>query len=170
MIRIRRALTLVVAVVAAVLLGASPAWAHGGPIELDVRSDGGQGITATAIYLRDHHFVELEVKMTYTAVNKDGKTIGPLPLKASAEGQSFYVSKDPLPTGEWTVTVTSSSPSAAQKTISVRSKELPVAGSATPPATPAGMSMTTLVAIPVAIAVVGGAVALFLRRRRQTTA
>ncbi|TDV57330.1 hypothetical protein [Actinophytocola oryzae] len=167
---IRRALTLLVAVVATVLLGASPAWAHGGPIDLDVRSDGGQGITVTAVYLRDHHYVPVEVVMTYTAVDRSGKkTIGPVRLRASSEGQSFYVSEKPLPLGDWTVTVTSTSPSAAQKTISITSEELPPVGTSRTPA-PSGLSTATLVAIPVAVAVVGLVVALLLRRRRQTRA
>jgi hypothetical protein len=48
--------------------------------------------------------------MTYTAVSASGKTIGPFPLTASAEGQSFYISKNPLPLGDWTVTVTATHP------------------------------------------------------------
>lgn len=161
---IRRAFTLVAAVVAAVLLGAAPAWAHGGPIALDIRSDGGQGITATVTYQKDGHYVAEEVVMTYTAISDKGKTVGPLPLKASAEGQSFYVSKDKLPLGNWTVTVTATHPSAASKTVSLTSATLPPVKAPAP--APAGLS-TTLVAIPVAVVVVGLALVLVLRRRRQ---
>ena len=158
---IRRALLLAVALV---VLGATPAWAHGGPIAIDVRGDGGQGITATVVYARDGHSVTEQVDMTYTAVSATGRTVGPFRLTASAEGQSFYVSKDSLPLGDWTVTVTATHPSAASKTISVTSAELPPVS--TPPA-PSGLSTTTLVAIPVAAAVLALAVAFALRRRRQ---
>jgi hypothetical protein len=161
---IRRALTLITAVVAAVLLGAAPAWAHGGPIALDVHSDGGQGITATVTYAKDGHYVTEEVAMTYTAISDKGRTIGPLPLRASAEGQSFYVSKDKLPLGKWTVTVTATHPSAASKTISLTSAKLPPVSAPAP--APAGLS-ATLVVIPIAVVVVGLAVVLVLRRRRQ---
>lgn len=164
---IRRLLTLAVTVVATFLLGTTtPAWAHGGPIAIQASSDGGQGITATVTYVRDGHFVAEEVVMTYTAVSDKGRTIGPLPLRASAEGQSFYVSRDKLPLGRWTVTVTATHPSSATATVSVRSAELPPV-KAVPASTPAGLPVGTLVAIPVALAVLGFAVVLLLRRRRS---
>jgi hypothetical protein len=162
---IRRFLMLAGAVGAAFLLGATPAWAHGGPIAIQATSDGGQGINATVTYVQDGHFVAEEVVMTYTAVSDKGKTIGPLPLKASAEGQSFYVSKNPLPLGKWTVTITATRPSTASTTISLRSAVLPPVGA--PAATPAGLPIGTLVAIPVALAVIAFAVVLLLRRRRS---
>jgi hypothetical protein len=161
---IRRALFLALGVVATILLGTTPAWAHGGPIAIDVRGDGGQGITATVTYVRDGHYVTGQVDLTYTAVSAAGKTVGPLPLTASAEGQSFYVSKDRLPLGDWTVTVSATHPSPATKTISVTSAKLTVPATRTP--APSGLSTTTLVAIPVAVAVVGLVVAFALRRRR----
>jgi hypothetical protein len=162
---IRRFLMLACAVTAAFLLGTTPAWAHGGPIAIQATGDGGQGINATVTYVRDGHFVAEEVVMTYTAVSDKGKTIGPLPLKASAEGQSFYVSKNPLPLGRWTVTITASRPSTASATISVRSATLPPVGAPAP--APAGLPIGTLVAIPVALAVIAFAVVVLLRRRRS---
>lgn len=162
---IRRALVLAAGLIVMTLLGAAPAWAHGGPIAIDVHGDGGQGITATVVYARDGHAVTEQVDMTYTAVSAGGKTIGPFPLTASAEGQSFYVSKNPLPLGDWTVTVTATHPSQATKAVSVTSAELPPVGTAPAPAT-SSLPTTALVAIPVAVAVVALAVALVLRRRR----
>ncbi|MBB4909586.1 hypothetical protein [Actinophytocola algeriensis] len=163
---IRRLLVVAATLLTAVLLGAAPAWAHGGPIQLDVRSDGGQGVTATVTYVRDGHAVPGEVRMTYTAVSSsDGEVVGPVQLRASAEGQAFYQAKDPLPTGDWTVTVTATHPSAATKTVTVTSAELPPVAT-TPPPAPAGMSTVTMVAIPVAVAVVALAITVFLRRRR----
>ncbi len=163
---IRRAIVVAATLLAAALLGTTPAWAHGGPLALDVRGDGGQGITATVTYARDHHAVTEEVRMTYTAVSTRGDTVGPLPFAASAEGQSFYVSEDPLPVGDWTVTVTATHPSAATTTISVASAKLPEPTATSTP-TPAGLPTAMLVAIPVAVAVTALAVALVLRRRRQ---
>jgi hypothetical protein len=162
---IRRALVLAAGLIVMALLGATPAWAHGGPIAIDVHGDGGQGITATVVYAQDGHAVTEQVDMTYTAVSAGGKTIGPFPLTASAEGQSFYVSKNPLPLGDWTVTVTATHPSPATKTVPVTSAELPPVGAAPSPA-PTGLSTAALMAIPVAVAVVALAVALVLRRRR----
>jgi hypothetical protein len=163
---IRRLLVVAATLFAAVVLGAAPAWAHGGPIQLDVRSDGGQGVTATVTYVRDGHAVPGEVRMTYTAVSSsDGEVIGPVELRASAEGQAFYQAKEPLPLGDWTVTVTATHPSTATKTVTVTSAELPPVGAAPVPA-PAGMSTVTMVAIPVAVAVVALAITVFLRRRR----
>jgi hypothetical protein len=163
---IRRLLVVAATLLAAVLLGATPAQAHGGPIQLDVRSDGGQSVTATATYVRDGHAVLGEVRMTYTAVSSsDGKVVGPVQLRASAEGQAFYQAKDPLPLGDWTVTVTATHPSAATKTVTLTSAELPPVDAAATPA-PAGMSTVTMVAIPVAVALVALAVTVVLRRRR----
>lgn len=164
---IRRALVVAATLLAAVLLGATPAWAHGGPLALDIRGDGGQGVTATVTYARDHHYVTEEVRLTYTAVSTEGETIGPVRMTASPEGQSFYLSKEPLPVGDWTVTVTATHPSTATKTILVTSAELPQAADASTVPAPAGMSTATLVAIPIAVAVVAMAVALVVRRRRH---
>lgn len=164
---IRRALVVAATLLTAVLLGAAPAWAHGGPIELDVRGDGGQGVTASVRYVRDHHAVPGEVRMTYTAVSTGGEVVGPVTMRASAEGQAFYQARDPLPLGDWTVTVTATHPSAATKTVSVTSAELPPADAAPAPG-PAGMSTVTMVAVPVAVALVALAVTVLLRRRRLT--
>jgi len=166
---IRRLLVVLATLCAAVLLGAAPAWAHGGPIQLDVRSDGGQGVTATVTYVKDGHAVPDEVKMTYTAVSTQGKVLGPVGMRASNEGQAFYLAQDPLPVGDWTVTVTATHPSAATKTVTVESVPLPPV-TATPVPAPSGMSTVTLVAIPVAVALVALAITVVLRRRRLTRA
>ncbi len=161
---IRRLLLMAVTVAAAFLLGTTPAWAHGGPIAIEAHSDGGQGITATVTYTQDHHFVSAEVVMSYTAISDKGKTIGPLLLTASAEGEGFYISKDPLPLGKWTVTITATHPSAATQTISLTSAKLPPVHAPAP--APAGLPIGMLVAIPVAVAVIAFAVVFVLRRRR----
>jgi hypothetical protein len=163
---IRRALVLAGVLLTALLLSAGPAWAHGGPIQLDVRSDGGQGVTATVTYVRDGHAVPDEVRMTYTAVSTDGKTIGPVQMRASAEGQAFYQGRDPLPVGDWTVTMTATKPSSATRTVSIQAVELPPVTTPTVPA-PSSTSTVTLVAIPVSVAAIGLAVAFYLRRRKH---
>lgn len=163
----RRFMLLAATVVAAFLLGTTPAWAHGGPIEIAAQSDGGQGITATVSYTQDHHPVSDEVVMTYTAISDKGKTIGPLPLKASAEGQSFYVSKNPLPLGKWTVTITATQPSAASKTISLTSAKLPPVNAPATATASSGLPIAVVVAIPVVVLIIALAVVLDLRRRRS---
>lgn len=161
----RVAVTLIAGVL--LFLGAGTAWAHGGPIALDIRSDGGQNLTASVTYVKDGHAVPEEVVMTYTAVSTEGKTVGPVPLVASAEGQAFYQSKDPLPVGDWTVTVVATHPSAATKTINVTSAALPEPAADVTPG-PGGVPTALLVGVPVLVAAVGVAVALVLRRKRLT--
>ncbi|MPZ84897.1 MAG: hypothetical protein GEV28_32745 [Actinophytocola sp.] len=153
----------------AVFAGAGPAWAHGGPIELEVQGDGGQGVTATVTYAKDHHFVTEQVDLSYTAVTADGKTVGPIPMVASSEGQSFYLSKTPLPVGKWTVTVTATHPSPATKTVAVTAADLPAAPRPTP-AAPDGNSTTAVLVVTAAVILaVALATAFALYRRRRTS-
>jgi hypothetical protein len=143
------------------LVLAWPAYAHGGPIKLDVSGDGGQGVNATVTYQNDGHPVTGEVVLTYTAVTSEGRTMGPVRMIASAEGQSFYTSAQPLPLGAWTVTVTATRPSAAQKTVSVTSSALPPK----PVQAAHGSSQPYIIFSVVLLAVLAGAV-IVLRRRR----
>jgi hypothetical protein len=166
---IRAAAGVLLAGVLAVLGTAGTAWAHGGPIELQVQGDGGQGVTATVSYARDHHPVTEQVELSLTAVSGDGTTVGPIPLVASSEGQSFYVTKEPLPVGKWTVTVTATHPSPATKTVAVTAAALP---SPAKPAVPAAGGVPTVVVLGVTVAVIAVVVAgtaLVLRRRRRVT-
>jgi len=84
---IRRVVVVVLAGVFAVFLSAGTAWAHGGPIELQVQGDGAQGVNVTVTYVRDHHMVSEEVRLSYTAVSGTGDTVGPVPMVAANEGQ-----------------------------------------------------------------------------------
>jgi hypothetical protein len=165
---IRTAAAILLAAIA-VLFGAGTAMAHGGPIELAVQGDGAQQVTTTVVYTRDHHFVSEEVRMTMTAVSADGATVGPIAMVASAEGQSFYVSEDPLPVGKWTVTVAATMPSAATKTVAVTSAVLrtPVR---TDPVTSGSSSVAVVaVVVPVVLAVAALVVTVMVRRRRTVT-
>jgi hypothetical protein len=161
-----RTATAILLAAVAFLLGTGTAWAHGGPIELSVQGDGAQGVTTTVVYARDHHVVSEEVRMTMTAVSADGRTEGPIPMVASAEGQSFYVSKEPLPVGTWTVTVSATHPSTATKTVAVTAAAMktPVR---TDPVT-SGSSSTAVIAIvvPVVLAAAALVVTVMVRRRR----
>jgi hypothetical protein len=154
----------IIASVLIMLTLAAPAYAHGGPIKLDVHGDGGQGVNATVIYQQDGHPVTGQVDLSYVAVSgDDGRTVGPIRMVASAEGQSFYVGEQPLPQGNWTVTVTATRPSAAQATVSVTSSALPAQAPA--PAPSEGTNLV-LIASPIALVVVLFGVALLLRHRR----
>ena len=166
---IRRVAGVVLAGIFAVFLGAGTAWAHGGPIELQVQGDGGQGVNVTVTYVRDHHMVAEEVRLTYTAVSGTGETVGPVPLVASNEGQAFYRSKEPLPVGNWTVTVTATHPSPATTTIGITSAAL-----AKPAAPPVSTENPTLgvfaIVVPVLLAAAALTVAFAVRRRKSRVA
>jgi hypothetical protein len=146
------------------VLLAAPAYAHGGPIKLEVRGDGGQGVTATVTYQNDGHYVTGQVDMTFTAVAQDGHRFGPVKLVASAEGQSFYVSEQPLPVGAWTVTVSATQPSLAQSTVAVTA-QLAQGRPTTTVSTDNGPS-AMLVVLGIVVVVGAGCAALLLRRKR----
>lgn len=153
----------------AVLATTGMARAHGGPIALEVQGDGGQGVTATVSYVRDHHPVPVQVDLVYTAVSADGATtVGPVEMVASNEGRGFYVSKEKLPVGTWTVTMSATEPSPASTTASVESAVLPPVSAPAP--APSGPPTMAVVAGAAAVVAVLGAVAFFgvvvLRRRR----
>jgi hypothetical protein len=158
----------IAAVLLAVVAMTGMASAHGGPIALDVRGDGGQGVTVTVSDARDHHPVETQVDLSFTAVNAQGRTVGPVALVASNEGRGFYVSEEPLPVGRWTVTVTATRPSPATKTVSISAVVLPPVSNPAP--APGGLPAMAVVlgsaAIAAVLAVVGFFGAALIRRRR----
>jgi len=144
---------------------AAPASAHGGPITVEVGSDGAQGVTAVVTYVNDHHMVSGQVDMTMSAVARDGRAIGPIRLVASAEGQAFYAAEQPLPPGTWSVTVVATKPSPAQQTVDVVSVVKTAAVAAAPEPTP---DVGLFVGIPTGIAVLCGLVFLGLLLRRRS--
>ena len=163
---LRRIAFLVGAVLLTVLATTGMSRAHGGPIAIEVQGDGGQGVTAAASYVRDHHPVPVEMDLKFTAVSADGDTLGPVPMKASNEGRGFYLGTKKLPVGKWTVTMTATFPSPATRTVTVDSAAPP------PPAPPApqGPPLMAIVAGSAAAVVVVAAIAFFgavlIRRRR----
>lgn len=112
------------------LAGISTANAHGGPYELQVTPDGAGGITAVAKYAEDGHTVQSIMDLVATATSKDGKEAGPISLISSSEGRGLWVSPEAfLAEGEWTVTVTTTTPEAttAVATVVVAPLAAPVA-------------------------------------------
>jgi hypothetical protein len=166
--RLRTPAAVVLAAVLAVLATTGMARAHGGPIALEVQGDGGQGVTAAVSYARDHHPVPVEVDLAFTAVSEKGRTVGPIRMVASNEGQGFYISTKKLPVGTWTVTMTATTPSPATKTVAVDAAVLPPPSA--PTAAASGLPTMALVAGGVAAVAILAAAGFFgtvvLRRRR----
>ncbi|MFI7642917.1 hypothetical protein [Nonomuraea sp. NPDC049400] len=118
------------------VLGAPAASAHGGPIKLEVTGDGADNVNVLVTYKKDGHPVTEIVEATLKATSADGRSFGPVPLRSGPEGQNLYHSAEPLPSGEWRVTVTATEPSKAKATVKVKAGVIaasPVA--ATAPAT-----------------------------------
>jgi hypothetical protein len=162
-----RRLLVVLVLASGGMLMASPAWAHGGPVDVEVHGDGGQGLTVVATYKNDRHPVDdRALDLSFTAASAEGRTLGPVKLVASREGRGVYVSGTPLPAGHWTVTVTLAQPHQTYPGVPVDSRVL-----ATPPARSGGGSNLALVlGIGGAVIVLGGAVTVGLILRRPRTA
>lgn len=125
---------------AGLVLGAPAAHAHGGPIKLEVTGDGADNVNVLVTYKKDGHPVTEIVVATLTATSSDGRAFGPVPLRSAGEGQNLYRSAEPLPSGEWRVTVRATEPAKAKKTVKVKAGVVaaPVAATAAPgPTAPA---------------------------------
>ncbi len=135
----RRGALRVALFVAAVLLAvaggvfhAPAAAAHGGPYEITVSTDGAGGLQVFAHYEEDGHVVEALMDPVAEAVAADGSTAGPVSLISSTEGQGRWVTSEPfLAEGEWTVTVSTTTPEVAETTV-----EFTVEALEAPPAPP----------------------------------
>ncbi|MEV4535005.1 hypothetical protein AB0J82_14355 [Asanoa sp. NPDC049518] len=115
----------VAAVFAAALLAlvpGLPAYAHDGPVTLDVAGDGAGGVTVRAVYTKDKHPVEQAVGLVLTATGEGGRSVGPIQLRPSAEGQGFYSSGPVLTPGEWSVSVTAPDPHPGTAKVKVQAK------------------------------------------------
>ncbi|MEW1848189.1 hypothetical protein AB0392_60390, partial [Nonomuraea angiospora] len=102
------------------VLGAPAASAHGGPIKLEVTGDGADNVNVLVTYKKDGHPVTEIVEATLKATSADGRSFGPVPLRSAPEGQNLYHSAEPLPSGEWRVTVTATEPAKAKATVKVK--------------------------------------------------
>ena len=159
--------------VGAVLAGATGASAHGGPYELQVASDGAGGIDVIAEYTADGHLVEEIMDPVATATSSDGRVAGPVELVSSAEGVGRWVSEATfLDEGVWTVTVETTTPTAASATVEFEVAPLaaPISAEEETTADAAGASSPPLTAW---LWIVGGVglvavvvVALVARQRR----
>lgn len=107
------AAVLLSSVLATVLLlaGGLSAQAHSGPYELSINTDGAGGVSVSGKYAADGHIVEALMDVVVTAKSKDGKSVGPIELKSSAEGRGIWISAEPfMSDGEWTVTAATTTP------------------------------------------------------------
>ncbi|MEW9530029.1 hypothetical protein [Microbispora sp. NPDC049125] len=102
------------------VLAAPAASAHNGAIKLEVTGDGDHNVNVLATYKKDGHPVTEIVVATLVATSADGRSFGPVPLRSSPEGQNLYHAADPLPAGEWKVTVKATEPTKASKTVTVK--------------------------------------------------
>ncbi|MGR6920419.1 hypothetical protein ACU635_39815 [[Actinomadura] parvosata] len=118
----------------ALVLGAPAAAAHGGPIELEVTGDGADNVNVLVTYKKDGHPVTEIVEATLKATSADGRSFGPVPLRSAPEGQNLYHSAEPLPSGEWRVTVVATEPSKARATVKVKAGAITAAPTAAPTA------------------------------------
>jgi hypothetical protein len=115
--RVGRLAGALLAALAAVLLGAAPAQAHGGPIRLEVTGDGADRVDTVVTWKKDGHPVTDPVALTLVAAPASGgPRVSPVRMMSSGEGQSFYISQSPLPKGTWRVTVTATAPAEASVT------------------------------------------------------
>ncbi|WP_204045894.1 hypothetical protein [Acrocarpospora phusangensis] len=106
------------------LIGAPAASAQEGPIELEVVGDGAHNVNVLVTWKKDDNPVTEILAATLTATSADGRSFGPVPLKSSPEGQNLYHSAEPLPTGEWEVTVKATKPAKAEKKAKVVAQEI----------------------------------------------
>ena len=149
------------------MLMATPAWAHGGPVDVEVHGDGGQGLAVLATYNNDRHPVnDHALDLSFTAVSSEGRTLGPVKLVASGEGQGLYVSGTPLPAGRWTVTVTLAQPYRTYPGVPVDSRVL----TTRPARADGGSNLVLFLGIVGGVVVLGCAVTLGLILRRARTA
>ncbi|MEV7805659.1 hypothetical protein AB0O28_22195 [Microbispora sp. NPDC088329] len=133
----KKALTYVLTVLLAGLvltLGASAASAQGKPIKLEVTGDGADNVNVLVSYKDGNDPVMEIVAATLVATSADGRSFGPVPLRSASEGLNVYRAAEPLPAGEWKVTVTATEPAKATKTVQVKSGAVAVPQAAAAPA------------------------------------
>ncbi|WP_061300089.1 hypothetical protein [Herbidospora cretacea] len=164
------------------LLGAQQATAAAdGPIKLQVVGDGGRSVNVLVTWKKDGAPVTDIVDATLFAESPDGRTFGPVALMSAPEGQNLYNPAEPLPDGEWKVTVKATKPSKAQASTTLKAGEVanvpatePVttakmaerAASEEPAA--AGLPLTQIGVIGIAVIAAGVLFFVLVRSRRST--
>ncbi|MFY1687952.1 hypothetical protein [Plantactinospora sp. WMMB782] len=159
---------------AAGLVPAAPAAAHGDKIKLLVAGDGSTGVTVQASY-QDGHPVETGVRLVLTATGEGGRSVGPVQLSPAGEGKGFYSTGPILTPGSWQVTVSAPKPTPAEVRVVVQARAAQAAPPVPAPA-PAGGSDSAgttwlwwVAGTAVALAAVAtlGALLVRIRRPRQ---
>ncbi|MEV6633781.1 hypothetical protein AB0M54_23820 [Actinoplanes sp. NPDC051470] len=105
----------------AILPVAGPARAHDGKLKLEVAGDGATGVTVQAVHA-DGHRLDTVVRLVLSATAEGGRTVGPVQLAPSGEGQGFYSSGPILAPGTWKVTVQAPAPNTTKVTVEVRAR------------------------------------------------
>ena len=117
------------------LLGAPAASAApSSPIALEVAGDGARNVNVLITWKKDGRPVTDIVAASLLAKAADGRTFGPIPLKSAPEGQNLYNASEPLPAGEWKVTVTTTKPAEARKSVTVKAQDIKLPAAAAVPA------------------------------------
>jgi len=119
--RTRGAAAALIGLVLAILPAAGPAWAHSDKLKLEVAGDGATGVTVQARHA-DGHRLDTLVRLVLTATAAGGRTVGPLQLEPSGEGQGFYASGPILAPGSWRVTVRAPAPHTGKVTVEVQAR------------------------------------------------
>ncbi|MEU8385317.1 hypothetical protein [Streptosporangium sp. NPDC048865] len=107
------------------------------PIALEVAGDGGRNVNVLFTWKKDGRPVTDIVAATLLAKAADGRTFGPIPLKSAPEGQNLYNASEPLPAGEWKVTVTATKPVEARKSATVKAQDIVLPATTAPASTAA---------------------------------
>ncbi len=105
----------------AILPVSGTASAHEGKLKLEVAGDGATGVTVEARHA-DGHRLDTLVRLVVIATAEGGRTVGPLQLEPSGEGQGFYSTGPILAPGNWQVTVRAPAPYATKVTVEVRAR------------------------------------------------
>lgn len=101
-------LIVLLAMLSAMLFGlcASPAHAHGGPIEGQIAQDGEGGIYVSFSYVEDSHPVEALLVATVEGRSAGGEVLDPVALVSASQGSGIWgTPPGTFPEGEWEVTV-----------------------------------------------------------------
>jgi hypothetical protein len=104
-----------------VLVPATPAAAHGGPLKLEVSGDGADGVVVRATF-SDGHPAEPTIRLTLIATGEGGRSVGPVQLTQSGEGRGFYSTGAMLAPGRWQIVVTAPEPNPARAEIAYEAR------------------------------------------------
>lgn len=117
----------------------APAAAHGGPIDIELGTDGAGGVSAALTWVRDGHPVEESAEVVVRAVSETGEEVGPVTLVSASEGVGWYRSEPGLlGEGHWTVTARAKEPRKAEVEVELDVAAPPSAPPSESPSEPSG--------------------------------